>query len=147
MLISIFKSNYLIADDKFPTILTWFQYPFGNLIQRILITYLIFELKFPMQIYMINILIEVGMRLFDYSHIVFSRKCFDNVSLGLNVLIVLLGNEHYGSILRLYIKMICWKFRSRRTPMPKYDFNKVRNRISAWVFTCKFAAYFQNTFS
>ena len=25
-----------------------------------------------------------------------------------------------------------------RTPMPKYDFNK-------WVFSCKFAAYFQNT--
>ena len=40
----------------------------------------------------------------------------------------------------------------RRTPMPKCDFNKValqlyQNRTSAWVFTCKFAAYFQNTFS
>ena len=30
--------------------------------------------------------------------------------------------------------------------MPKYDFNKVA-RTSAWVFSCKFAAYFQNTFS
>ena len=29
-----------------------------------------------------------------------------------------------------------------RTPMPKCDFN-----TSAWVFSCKFAAYFQNTFS
>ena len=36
--------------------------------------------------------------------------------------------------------------------MPKCDFNKVAlqlywNRTSAWVFSCKFAAYFQNTFS
>ena len=40
----------------------------------------------------------------------------------------------------------------RRTPMPKCDFNKVAkqlnwNHTSAWVFSCKFAAYFQNTFS
>ena len=40
----------------------------------------------------------------------------------------------------------------RRTPMPKCDFNKVAlslywNRTSARVFSCKFAAYFQNTFS
>ena len=40
----------------------------------------------------------------------------------------------------------------RRTPMPKCEFNKVAkqlywNRTSAWVFSCKFAAYFQNTFS
>ena len=39
----------------------------------------------------------------------------------------------------------------RRTPMPKCDFNKVAlqlywNHTSAWVFSCKFAAYFQNTF-
>ena len=38
----------------------------------------------------------------------------------------------------------------RRTPMPKCDFNKVAkqlysNRTLAWVFSCKFAAYFQNT--
>ena len=36
--------------------------------------------------------------------------------------------------------------------MPKYDFNKVSfqfdcNRTSAWVLSCKFAAYFQRTFS
>ena len=36
--------------------------------------------------------------------------------------------------------------------MPKFDFNKVAkqrfwNRTSAWVLSCKFAAYFQNTFS
>ena len=35
--------------------------------------------------------------------------------------------------------------------MPKCDFNKVAlqlylNRTSACVFSCKFAAYFQNTF-
>ena len=39
----------------------------------------------------------------------------------------------------------------RRTPMPKCNFNKVAlqlywNRTSVWVFSCKFAAYFQNTF-
>ena len=39
----------------------------------------------------------------------------------------------------------------RRTPMPKCDFNKVANQLywnhtSVWVFSCKFAAYFQNTF-
>ena len=36
--------------------------------------------------------------------------------------------------------------------MPKCDFNQVAlqlywNRTSAWVFSCKFAVYFQNTFS
>ena len=44
----------------------------------------------------------------------------------------------------------------RRTPMPKCDFNKVAkqfskqfywNRTLAWVFSTKFAAYFQNIFS
>ena len=40
----------------------------------------------------------------------------------------------------------------RRTPLPKSDFNKVAKQIyinhtSAWVFSCKFAAYFQNSFS
>ena len=40
----------------------------------------------------------------------------------------------------------------RRTQMSKCDFNKVLkqlywNHTSAWVFSCKFAAYFQNTFS
>ena len=39
----------------------------------------------------------------------------------------------------------------RRTPMPKYDFNKVAlqlywNHTSVWVFSCKCAAYFLNTF-
>ena len=34
----------------------------------------------------------------------------------------------------------------RRTPMPKCDF-KVENHTSAWVFSYKFLAYFQNTFS
>ena len=36
--------------------------------------------------------------------------------------------------------------------MPKCDFNKIakqlyRNHTSAWVFSCNFAVYFQNTFS
>ena len=40
----------------------------------------------------------------------------------------------------------------RRTPMPKCDFIKVAKQLywnctSAWVFSCKFTAYFQNTFS
>ena len=35
----------------------------------------------------------------------------------------------------------------KRTPMPKCDFNKAakqlyRNHTLAWVFSCKFAAYF-----
>ena len=41
---------------------------------------------------------------------------------------------------------------NRRTHIPKSDFNKVGlqlywNDTSAWVFSSKFAAYFQNTFS
>ena len=31
--------------------------------------------------------------------------------------------------------------------MLKCDFNEVANHTWAWVFSCKFAAYFQNTFS
>ena len=46
---------------------------------------------------------------------------------------------------------VFWKYGAnyRRTPMPKCDFSKVAysNHTSAWVFSCKFAAYFQNTFS
>ena len=39
----------------------------------------------------------------------------------------------------------------RRKPMPKCDFDKVAkqlywNHTLVWVFSCKFAAYFQNTF-
>ena len=39
-----------------------------------------------------------------------------------------------------------------RTPIPKSDFNEVarqlyRNYTSVCVFSCKFAVYFQNTFS
>ena len=39
-----------------------------------------------------------------------------------------------------------------RTRIPKCDFNKVekqlfRNHSSKWVFSCKFAAYFQSIFS
>ena len=34
----------------------------------------------------------------------------------------------------------------RRTPMPKCDFNKVALR-STWAFSCKFDAYFRNTFT
>ena len=38
----------------------------------------------------------------------------------------------------------------KRTPMPKSDFNEAAkqlywNETSAWVFSCKFATYFQNT--
>ena len=46
----------------------------------------------------------------------------------------------------------CSKQIYRRTPMPKCNFNEVAlqlywNCTSAWVFSCKFAAYFQNNFS
>ena len=39
----------------------------------------------------------------------------------------------------------------RRTPRPKYGFNKVALQLfgthtSTWVFSCKFAAHFKNTF-
>ena len=34
----------------------------------------------------------------------------------------------------------------RRTRMPKCDFKLYWNRTSAWVFSCTFAAHFQNTF-
>ena len=39
-----------------------------------------------------------------------------------------------------------------RTPLRKFAFNKIAlqlywNRTSAWVFSCKFVTYFQNTFS
>ena len=39
----------------------------------------------------------------------------------------------------------------KSTPMPKCDFNKVAKQLywiytSAWMFYCKFPAYFQNTF-
>ena len=39
----------------------------------------------------------------------------------------------------------------RWTSMPKYDFNKIAiqlywNHTSAWLFSCKFAAFFQNIF-
>ena len=49
--------------------------------------------------------------------------------------------------LRTGVLKICSK-----APMPKCDFNKVAkrlnwNRTSAWVFSCKFSTYFQNTFS
>ena len=45
--------------------------------------------------------------------------------------------------------VLCW---CSRTPMLKCDFKNVAlqrywNRTSAWLFSCKFAAYFQNTFS
>ena len=39
----------------------------------------------------------------------------------------------------------------RRSPMAKCDFNKAVKQLYldqtlAWVFSCKFGAYFQNTF-
>ena len=39
---------------------------------------------------------------------------------------------------------ICSSYRG--TPMAKCDFKKVALHTSSWVFSCKFAAYFQNTF-
>ena len=53
--------------------------------------------------------------------------------------------------LRKGVMKICSKFTGKHQ-MPKCDFNKVAkqlywNHISAWVFSCKFAPYFQNNFS
>ena len=50
-------------------------------------------------------------------------------------------------VLKINLQQIHW-----RTPMPKCDFNKVAkqlywNHTLACVFSCKFAAYFKNTFS
>ena len=36
--------------------------------------------------------------------------------------------------------------RNYRTPMRKYEITLYWNHTLAWVFSCKFAAYFQNTF-
>ena len=46
----------------------------------------------------------------------------------------------------------CSKFMGSTISMPKYNFNKVAKEIywirtSAWVFSCKLAAYFQDIFS
>ena len=53
-----------------------------------------------------------------------------------------LGKTYFENMLQIY----------RRKPMPKWDFNKVAmqldwNRTLVWVFSYKFAAYFQNIFS
>ena len=56
---------------------------------------------------------------------------------------------------RSVLKKICSESMQqiyRGTPMPKCDFNKVAlelywNHTLAWMFSCKFAAFFQNTFS
>ena len=50
--------------------------------------------------------------------------------------------------LRKGILKICNKF-TGETPMPKCDFNNVVywNRTSTWMFSCKFVAYFQKTYS
>ena len=53
---------------------------------------------------------------------------------------------------RCSYKKVSWKYAASRCSMPKLYFNKVAkqlylNHTSAWVFCCKFAACFQNTFS
>ena len=55
-----------------------------------------------------------------------------------------------GILMKRYSENIQQNYRS--TLMPKCDFNKAVlqlywNHTLAWVFSCKFAAYFQNTFS
>ena len=53
---------------------------------------------------------------------------------------------------RCFLEKVLWKYAAIHmgTTMPKCDFNKVTvqlywNHTSAWVLSCKFAAYFQNT--
>ena len=58
--------------------------------------------------------------------------------------------QHSRSVLIKRYPEIFTKFPGE-TPMPKYDFtNDVKqlcwNRTSTWVFSCKFAAYFQDIF-
>ena len=66
--------------------------------------------------------------------------------------------EYFGNILKqlegVLIKRCSENMQQiyRRTPMPKCNFNKnakqrYRNHTSAWVLSCKFAAYFHNTLS
>ena len=60
-------------------------------------------------------------------------------------------SNHPKVFLEKHVLKICSKF-TGRTPMPKCDFNKVAkelywNLTSTWAFSCKYAAYFQNTFS
>ena len=74
-----------------------------------------------------------------------------------SVLFLFLGRSKYYQnqpSIGVLIKKCSEKMKQiyRRTSMPKCDFNKVTfhfhwNHTSAWVFSCKFAAYFQNTFS
>ena len=52
---------------------------------------------------------------------------------------------------RVVLRKRCFKNMQqiyKRTHMPKCDFNKVGKQgcSSAWMFSCKFAAYFQNAF-
>ena len=52
---------------------------------------------------------------------------------------------------RVVLRKRCFKNMQqiyKRTYMPKCDFNKVAKDgcSSAWMFSCKFAAYFQNNF-
>ena len=54
----------------------------------------------------------------------------------------------------VFLGKVFWKYAAnlQETLMPKGDFNKNAkqlywNHTSTWVFSCKFAAYFQNTFS
>ena len=58
-------------------------------------------------------------------------------------------SSHLGVFLGKGVLRICSKFTG--STHAECDFNKValqlyENRTSAWVFSCKFAAYFQNTF-
>ena len=55
---------------------------------------------------------------------------------------------------RCSYKQVFWKYAAnlQETAMSKWDFNKVTKQLSlkhslAWVFSFKFAEYFQNTFS
>ena len=57
-----------------------------------------------------------------------------------------------GVPVKVVLKICSMQQNYRRTFMPKCDFNKFAkqlhwNHTSAWVFSCKFAAYFHNNFS
>ena len=98
------------------------------------------------------------MLLLDFTDFaIFLSSCTKLNSRLRSVLFLFLGRSKYYQnhpSIGVLIKRCSEKMKQvyRRTSMPKCDFNKVTfhvhwNHTSAWVFSCKFAAYFQNTFS
>ena len=88
--------------------------------------------------------------LLTFQNIIQSGKCIN--------LLMIQNEEIWHYFRKQLLRGVPWKRCSknmqqiyRRTPMPKRNFNKVAkqfywNHTSVWVLSCKFVAYFQNTF-